>query len=121
MGNGDTRVDASSEGRVHLIAALTLAMDYHTGQDAGTVSHWCVVDGAMRFGWHASMERGVPLPAKMGKEAIADLILSWLLSQDYGRAPDTDGDASRGWRVFQPRDNFYCKFAVEPHWLVYGK
>lgn len=121
MGNGDTQIDIKSEGRMHLIAALTLAMDYHIPGKEGTVSHWLVEDGAMIFGWHESLKGSVPLPVPMTKEQVADLILGWLKSQPYPKEPDIDGHCSKGWQVYQPRADFYETFAVRPYWMEYHK
>lgn len=47
-----------------------------------------------------SPRKGTPLMASMDKaEAIADQLLAWLKSQEYGREPDHDGSNHRGYTV----------------------
>ncbi len=61
MSNGDTTVTVRSEGPIHLLAALTIAVRYHAHGLSDTVSHMLVRDNVLYFGWHAAMG-GTRLP-----------------------------------------------------------
>lgn len=130
MSNGDTRVDVSSEGSLHLDLAIKLAMQYHVGHERKepTVSHWQEKDGKLFFFWHAS-GGGQEFMVPHTREMLVPLILAWLAKQDYGEEPDHDGSNGRGWRLKSHfslfpddhRGRSYIQFMITPEWLEYHK
>ena len=69
-----------------------------------------------------------PLPAPIGLDMAAAMVVSWLESEDtqYGPELDHDGSNSRGWRAYNEdwghiEDEWEAFLAVEPHWAWHGK
>ena len=118
-------VIAEGEGRSHLIAALTLAMDDHYG-NPGTANHWKVDTSGLGFGWHKECG-GYPLPYPMVCEEVATFILSWISKVEFPREPDIDGSVERDWRLRSigfsegNNPNQYFLFWVKPVWIEYHK
>jgi hypothetical protein len=131
-GNGATRVDVASEGAFHLKLAIELAMKYHlqyVNQKEPTIKQWALIDNVVYCGWHESMG-GQPMIVPHTAEMMVPVILALLDSLEYPEEPDTDGSASRGWRLRSgmrqtPKaagiDDFYAQFTIEPEWMEYGK
>jgi hypothetical protein len=64
----------------------------------------------------------VRFPFNMDEFLAADFATQWLLVQDYGLAPDTDGDCYKGWQVTNDLNyetGAFC--AVSSQWIIYGK
>lgn len=69
-----------------------------------------------------------PLPAPIGLDMAAAMVVSWLESEDtqYGPELDHDGSNSRGWRAYNEAwghvaEEWEAFVAVEPHWAWHGK
>ena len=116
-------VIAEGEGRHHLNAALTLAMDSHYETVPGYVSHWLIDQGGLAFGWHADC-KGLPLPYPMIREEVVSFILSWIDKVPFPKEPDIDGSCEKGWKVRSIDyfdSNRYMMFWVAPVWIEYHK
>jgi len=89
-------------------------------------SGWGVVDGSLIFYWGTIESPAVPFPVRVDSGAAAQIATSWLAEQDYGREPDTDGFAKRGFRIYNEAwghagGSYQGFVAVKPAWIVYGK
>jgi len=67
-----------------------------------------------------------PLPYPLDLKQSAEFIRGWLLSTDYGREPDHDGDNGKGWRIFTEgwghvNGCVYAIVGVQPVWAMYCK
>lgn len=102
---------------------MALAFRKHRKGAAG----WSEVDGSLVFYWGVFNEKSIiPFPVPVTSDAAAEIALSWLENQDYGRGPDTDGSAKKGFRVYNEAwghaGGSYLGFAaIKPAWIVYGK
>lgn len=74
----------------------------------------------LRLHWHNN-PGATPLMAPCTNAAdLARLIINWLDQQDYGRGPDTDGDANKGYEILGV-DCCYYALVIGPQWVVYSK
>jgi len=76
--------------------------------------------------WFEEKKENQKFPVKMTAEMVIPLLEAWLRDVDYGDAPDTDGSAKKGFRVYNELwsivgHDVSAFAAVEPVWLVYGK
>lgn len=60
------------------------------------------------------------LPHTLTILQCADMSMSWLKEQDYGKSPDTDGDCHKGYRV-RTVFGWLTLAIISPAWIVYGK
>jgi hypothetical protein len=128
--SGLAHFDVSSDDRELLVAALRIAMKWHGG-----VKAWSTLsvpdEGGLRdrlfLHWTISPDTNSFLPATIREPSMLQgAIEAWLEGATYPDEPDTDGTATRGWRVRNDGDvtyrvSPYIAFAVEPAWIVYGK
>lgn len=66
------------------------------------------------------------LPAPLGTNGTADLVLNWLQHADYGPEPDHDGSNGRGFHIWcddwgRVEEMWQAFVAIEPEWAMYGK
>lgn len=103
----------------------------------GKITHYNELDGVLVLYWHKGDDSGAsPLLGTQkikrdfhndarwigpSVETLATAIDAWLVAQDYGSAPSTDGSTKRGWHLTNKGCYHYVEFVVEPHWQVYGK
>jgi hypothetical protein len=118
-------IDAMSNSTVHVCGCRpgTLGRAIGLAMDGGTAAAWADVGEWIVFYWHES--KGLKLPSKMGQEAVAGLVASWLLSQEpRDKRPDIDGSVSKGFELTteQPdRFDSYEQFRVRPIWAEHHK
>jgi hypothetical protein len=89
-------------------------------------SGWRAVDGTLVFYWGDVQPPIVPFPTRIDHKAAAEVATAWLAEQDYGRGPDTDGSAKRGFRVYNDRyghagGTWQGFVTIKPEWTIYGK
>lgn len=121
---GDIRKFDIAGEMVMLDAAIDLAMINSTFS-SDTVSGWEVNRDNNQIILIQGSKRN-PTFADLDKTVVKKLVERYLEQSDYGQAPDTDGHTEKGFRLFNDRwnkvgDNHKALFAVEPHWVVYGK
>lgn len=91
-----------------------------------TITHFRVIetpDGSneLHLRWHDG-DDSKPLPFPLsGPEEIASFARKWLEKQAIypNKAPDTDGDVRRGFRI--ESGSFYDVLTMKPTYIVYGK
>lgn len=63
-----------------------------------------------------------PLPYPMDWNALTSFIFHWRRSAPYPKAPDTDGDAVHGWRIYSPPPGPNAPILeISTAWIVYRK
>lgn len=116
---GDFKVDVTSEGRRHFLAAFALAFSQHH-----KATHWRVVDRKLVLFWMKDPEAAA-LPFEMPFTAAVNFTWDWLQAQpeeNYGPVPDFDGSARQGWRIESHQGGWSTAFvSIQPAWMCYGK
>lgn len=97
--------------------------------EKGEACAYKVKNGRLILSWVGS-----PSPASdwssfltpLTASSMVGMVKDWLATQDYGKEPNHDGTAVKGFHVYNERwgqiDNDYQAFvAIEPHWIFCGK
>lgn len=78
--------------------------------------------------WVSRNNANTIVPDLVGKGSISTYmsVAGWLEEADYGTEPRTDGSVAKGFHMFNERweqvnGDHTIWFAIEPHWVVYGK
>ena len=138
------KIDVYCEGTQSLHDALAIVLRQHRllrgwsvepatkeGKPTRMILYWMEDKAASPFPFDVS--RG-DMPQKVGRERdtkdrlpwLVDMVEGWLMSLDYGRQPNHDGDNGRGWRVYTESwghvaGNHHTACAIEPARAWYGK
>lgn len=63
-------------------------------------------------------EKSTPFLGSPNSSQISVMISDWLLVQNYGPSPDTDGSTSKGFEILS---DGWRQITIKPHSIIYGK
>lgn len=139
-------IDIVSQGREHLMAALSIVFNSHT-----TATYFCefrlvrIAEGESAYDAHSTGFRedpaGVPTLIlssglingygqkamfPMDLEASVNNAMGWLANVEYAAEPGIDGHCKKGWRAFTEAwghvfGSYNAIVAIQPAWALYGK
>jgi hypothetical protein len=113
----EVRVVAKTKGALEQAVALAMR-DHSKG-----VGWWADVEGWLTFYWDAA-GKGAPLPVRTLAADLVPIVWAWLTQhKPIGSAPDTDGDALRGFELQTCSNNAweYGVLRVRAVWVISGK
>lgn len=105
----------TGDNEADLKVAVALAMRHAPGP---VVTHCHITKTALKLNWR-DFALSTKLPMEFNEEMVLATVKDFLKKADYGEAPDTDGDAVKGFDVRS--DDWAMTIDVRPNWIIYGK